>query len=529
MLRALLFSLLISQAQAATPPERLRQLERSLEPRFAEAVLLYQSSQLQAAQQVLAQILSAAPTHRKALELDALIHKTLNEDDAARESYRKIIKLIPSRAAGPYRFELGMIDFRQGKPEPARQQLTLALDSGFNLGASALVLGILDVRENSSSSAATHFEQVISSDARPLIPLARLYLARIAGDTGSSELAIRHLVAAEAESRELSLAPGASPEDLSAKAGARAREALDAFNVSRYFGHVALLSSYDSNVLSVPSSSGIAGIGTASGYGSLKGVLKAALGYSSPPLDRVQLVPSYKASLNLNANATTRSGQFIVHELNLYLNHAPYASTSYGGKIGATGLFQYQADPTTGSGSFGPYSLQGSFGPYFRREVLSHRLLTVEALFEPRRNYLDPAFSPSARKSGQETRIQVGLESTRVNSWWSPSIFWGVEIDSTSGSEYRSRGTHVEIQNSVRLGRALELGTSAQAGLASFPDRPGHARFDHYGTLDASLTLSLTRRTSILLDGQYQLNLSTVPEAFQFSRWLATTGLVVSL
>jgi hypothetical protein len=303
--------------------------------------------------------------------------------------------------------------------------------------------------------------------------------------------------------------------------------ALLDFNQSRFFGNIAFISSYDSNVLSVPSSGSIQG--TSTDMGSLKGALKASIGYASKPLDSVQIVPSYQGAINLNTNKSTQSGEFFTHDVSVYVNHEPYAQTSYGAKIEAIGIFQYQANPDTNTGAFGPYSLQASVGPYIKHEIARRQFLGAEFFYEPIKNYLDPAFSPTARRSGKDFVLRPYFYWDRLSTWWNPSYSLSGTISDLDGSEYRSKSLAFRLGDHVRWSHSTDLNLFAEAGVTNYPDRPSQPRFDRSLILDAATSTLIFSRTAIVTDFQYQLNLSTVPDTYQYHRLIISAGVAYGL
>jgi tetratricopeptide (TPR) repeat protein len=506
-------------------------LPRALEPAYGEAVLAYHAKDYARALELISELERKAPRSAKLLELQALCYKTQGRDELALPIYQRLVSSQlkagqPTKGAAPFLFEIGMIEFRRKNLKEARRRVQSAINLGFNLGASHFFLGTIDFQGGDLASADQHFRAVLDSDAASLKPMAELYLGQIASMNYDAEAALRSFVAAK-EGADATIAdPNAIEEEssLARQVSQSTSEVLSAFNFSKFFGSVSLLSSYDSNVLSVPTSGVNASAAQAQGYGSAGGTLKVGLGYSSPPLDTVQFIPSYQGSINFESNSRTDNGEFILHDLALYLNRHPYATTSYGFKIEGLSYFQYEASASTGPGKFGPYSLGGSFGPYWRTEIRPKVLLGFESFFEPVRNFLDPAFSPPARLSGWDALVRSYLRQDSHGAFWNPGAAVTLMWTRTEGTEYQSAAATLGLSDLMYPSDRFTIANELDIGYAHFPNRPEQARTDENFNFQIRPNWRLSRSVLLIGEVQYIVNVSNIKDAYQYNRMIVSAG-----
>jgi tetratricopeptide (TPR) repeat protein len=507
---------------------RADELPRSLEPEYGEAVLAYHAKDYAKALELISDIEKRAPKATKPFELQALCYKTEGRDDQALPIYLRLIESAGAskRAAGPFLFEVGMIELRRKNTKEARRRVLDALNLGFNVGASHFFVGTIDFQNGDLASADQHFRAVLDSDAVSLKPMSELYLGQIASLNFDAEGALRSFVAAK-EGAEATIADKNAIEEESALAkqvSTSTSEVLGAFNTPRFFGNVSLLSSYDSNVLSVPTSGVNASAAQAAGFGSGGETLKIGLGYSSPPLDSVQFIPSYQGSINLETNSSTSNGEFILHDLALFLNRHPYASTSYGFKLEGISYFQYEAAASTGPGKFGPYSTGGSFGPYWRTEIRPKVLLGFESFFEPVHNFLDPAFNAPARLSGWDALLRSYLRRDSHGAFWNPGASLTLMWTETTGTEYQSESAMLGLTDLMYPSDRFTIANELDIGYSHFPNRPVQVRTDENFNLQIKPSLRLSRSFLLIGELEYIVNLSTIKDAYQYNRAIISAG-----
>lgn len=524
-------------AETAQPPKTQSAenlADRSLEPIYADALLAAHDKNYDKAFQILSQILNRDPNYFQALELKALILKNLGKPEEARPIYEKLMKIAGAdiKAQAPYHFELGVLDYNAKKDTEAHAHLQQALAGRFNIGVTQFLLGTLDLKSGDWHAAQNRFERVVVSDANAVKPIAHLYLAQITANNRNTIETIRHL--REAQKVDDGLNSNSIEYDFTTESKAwidQARsedeQALKDLNHSKYFGSVTLLAGFDTNVLSAPASTDIQG--TPSNYASPGATLKGAIGYAGAPLESFQTVTSYQFSVNMETSSATKTGQFFTHDLSVYLNHAPFEVTSYGFKLEGIGIFQFEDDPLTNKGSFSPYSLQGSFGPYYRREIKKYTNLGVELMFEPRHDYLDSAFSPNERQSGYDVLFRPYISYDPGNVWWNPTFSLTATETQTSGLDYISKSLALNFMTLSRLSQKTRLSTTLELGMASFPDRLGETRSDHFILIDESLNVQLNPRLSFLADLQYNNNKSNITTIYQYTRLIASVGLSYAL
>lgn len=153
----------------------------SLEPKYSEAVLAYNSKQFDRSIRLLKELLRQNPNLPEFLELEALSFKASNQDTKAAETYTRLLKVkiaAPSQETAPYQFELGSLHFKAGDFDKAEPEFQSALDSGFNPGAAHFFLGMIAFRKGDWLAAETHLEKFRAFSVPDLRPVASLIWRR---------------------------------------------------------------------------------------------------------------------------------------------------------------------------------------------------------------------------------------------------------------------------------------------------------------------------------------------------------------
>ncbi|HUP56472.1 MAG TPA: hypothetical protein VM598_03400 [Bdellovibrionota bacterium] len=506
----------------------------ALEPPYAEAVLAYNSKDYAKAVSMLDALIAKDAKISEFYELKALSLKMMKDTTRATEVYQSLIKAKtaesrPEREIAPYHFELGQILFEKADYAGAREHFTHSLKSGFNPSPSQFFLGMTNYRTKAWAASEASFREVIRGDVEDLKPSAHFYIGQIALQTGNASGATQSLFAARNSAKEQMDGKDtqADTRRMAQTVYEQADSSLKPFNRDKLFGNVTLVTGYDSNVLSVPSAQSTTGTG--SGQGSVKETLQAGLGYMTSPMNTYQWVPSYRASYNYNFNREVRNGEFLTHDVSIYVTRNALSASHWGLKFAGGFTFQNQVSPDTDSGSLKPYSLQASVGPYIRREVARKVVLGAEVYAQPGKNYLDDEVPETYARSGFGLTSKVFLRNDTGATWWNPGISAGYDINSTKGEEYNSKGFILGVTNAMNLSDATRLGFSADFSPVGYSKRLGESRSDKMLALDLNVNQKLSERTSLVGDVQFINNSSNLTDIYQYKRLVVSAGLGYSL
>jgi tetratricopeptide (TPR) repeat protein len=506
----------------------------ALEPAYAEAVLAYNGKEYPKAVSMLDGLIAKDAKISEFYELKALSLKMMKDPVKASEVYQALIKAKtadsrPEREIAPYHFELGQIVFEKGDYASAKEHFTYAMRSGFNPSPSHFFLGMTNYRTKSWAESEAAFREVVRGDVEDLKPSAHFYIGQIALQTGNAGGATQSLFAARNAAKEQidGKETGVETRKMAQTVYEQADASLKPFNRAKLFGNVTLVTGYDSNVLSVPSAQSASGTGT--GQGSVKETLQAGLGYMTSPMNTYQWVPSYRASYNYNFNRDVRNGEFLTHDVSLYVTRNPLSASHWGLKLGGNFTFQNQVSPDTDSGSLKPYSLQASVGPYIRRELARKVLLGIEVYATPGKNYLDDEVPETYARSGFGLTSRVSLRNDTGATWWNPGVSVGYDLNGTKGEEYNSKGLIFGVTNAMNLSDATRFGFTADFSPISYSKRLGESRSDKMLALDLNVNQKLGERTSLVGDVQFINNTSNLVDIYQYKRLVVSAGLGYSL
>jgi tetratricopeptide (TPR) repeat protein len=508
--------------------------DRAAEPLLANGTLAIYRGDFTGALRFADTVLTRRPEVLKALELRALALKGLGREDEALETYRRAsraaLRETHSEAAqAPYSFEIGLIELGRKHRTEARRGLELALKHGFNPVAAQFFLGTLDLEEAMPEEAEKLFRAVLDSGLEDVRPVAAYYLGQIAGSRAREDTvrSSRYFVLARTLASRIESDPSSSSEGraLSQKILASVKPVLDPLSSGRWFGNGAVLVGYDSNVLSVPSTtlgSASAGPSQASGLG----IARFGLGHASSALETTQFTWSYQGNLNYCFNRATESGQFLVHDLKAVFTDSPLGPSTSGAKLEAIGIFQFQRDPDTGLGAYGPYSLGALVGPFIRRELSSSTVFGAEIVVGSSKNFTDPNVAPNFKRTGAEEHLKISVSSDTREPNWNPGI--GLTLDATQpdGDEFASKGATLEFSNRLFPGSRTIAELAVDVGVVAYTSRPGSPRYDKIASAQANFVqpIGASRSWNFLGSLQAIYNLSNIPDAYEYTRFVVATG-----
>ena len=509
------------------------EIPNALEPFYSEAVISFNNKEFDKSLKLLDPLIQSNPEVLEFLELKALAFKATKNEAGTLEVYSQI--LDKGKAAGkspkelaPYHFELGVIHFNNSRYKEATPHLVESARYSFNVAPARFFLGTIAFKGAKWAAAESNFAAVTVSDVDALRPAASFYLGQVALKTDSPSTAIQNFYDARKQSQD-QLSDTRSSEETK-KAAQQIFDAttqvLKPYENGQAFGGIALLSGYDSNVLSVPSD---ATSYFASGAGSIKETLQLGFGYATAPLNSVQIVPSYKGGFNYNLNSDTRSGEFMLHDLSVYMTKNPLARTSYGLKFQATHNSQAQVDYTTQKSSLQGYSLSGSVGPYFRHDLSKKLQFFGETYFQPQKYLQESTGYQDTNRSGRQFLTHVGLKNDNGNLFWNPGATLNVDINHTEGVEFRYNGFGITLTDNIRWSELTKTLVSLDYNHLSYPSRPTTARTDNVISIDFSTTYQWKKKISLLGDVQYTHNGSNITDSYLFNRTVISLGISYSI
>jgi tetratricopeptide (TPR) repeat protein len=520
------------------------ELPTRLEPVYAEAVIAYNSKDYPKAIAALDELLRQKPGVAEALELKALSLKATKDDAKSAAVYEELVKAKladgkTEKDVAPYRYELGLIRFRENRPAEARPQLEGALKAGFNEPACHFFLGLSDFRENKLNDAEGHLKETSSSGVAELRPAADFYLGQIYSKLSRSSGATQSFFSARNGARDLLGDAKADPEARKVATQIRdaTEKALKPFDRSGWFGNAGVTLGYDTNVLSVPADQSPNPTDSNS-PGSSKATLLGGVGYMSSPLDSWQIVPSYRVIANLNLNTATKAGEFVMNDLSVYLTRNALARFSWGVKGEMVYTFQNSrrsGDPERRFGYEG-YSVNMPFGPYLRYEIAPQYALSVDLNLVPQNFLIDDDNSESPyKRSGIDKNARVSLRHERGDRYWNPTVSALLDSNSTdgrgnvnsggrSGAEFTSRTAGMELSDVMRPIEALTVTLTGSVSFPRYIERVDGPRQDRTYFAAAGGTYRVTPRYTALADLQYTYNSSTVPSLYQYTRLVVSVG-----
>lgn len=504
---------------AATAATTHAAVPSALEPDYADAILALHDGKSADALVHLREILKQSPDQLETLQLSALTLKSMGRTADAKMAYEQLLKVLQAKKAGevaeaPYHFELGVLAFGEKNYPVAEQKFTIAQRSKFNLPATHFFLGLVNFQNKVWNTAESHFQVVTASGATELKPAALLYLSQITRRRGDTTRTLAYLT----EANQLATEQAATANDAGNKMLQQVLQYTQAelgpYRQARWFGQLGLASGYDSNVLTAPD-----GVTGATGSKTGKATLLLGLGYATGPADGVQFIPSYRGNFNYNTNQDTKTGQLLVNTFTLYVNAHPLAKATWGLKTEGQLIFS----PADNSSSFSAFSLVGSVGPYYRRQLAGDWILQGELFAHPQKYFNDNLYSDTLARSGWGLAPRVFVQKNSMRGAWNPTLAFVGDYTNTSGSEYRSKGAALELQDFWYLDKLWTLELAGTVGVTAYDQRTGLARTDKLYSLRMSANRQLSRALSLTGDIAYIGN-STNIDTYAYTRLVTSVA-----
>jgi hypothetical protein len=493
------------------------------EPRYAQAVLAYNSRKYQESLKILDQLLKEAPGLVEFLELKALALKSAKNDEESAKTYASLIlaksqaKAKPSEIA-PYYFELGVIQFRAKKTQAAAVNFEHSLKQGFNETASHFFLGMISFQNGGYAKAITHFEEVSRSGVADLRGPALFYL-------GQSYLKISDSSRALASFSEARAATESASDEVSKSIFSACKQILAPLDQSKKFASLALSLSYDSNVQALPNSLD----GTeAFNKGSVKNLLQAGFGYMSSPTRDYQWVPNYRLLYNYNHNRELREGEFLNQYLSLYLNRRPLERSAYGFKADTSLTFQNQLNENLISATYRIFSLTGGLGAYYRTELGKKITLYADVSGGPQHYFTDATLRMDERRTGMGYSARLNFTHVSLGRLLNPSVNFTYLEQSTSGTEFFSRGVGAYLTNGLILSDRLRGSIHIGFAPTYYTRRSSGIRIDKNYSLSGEASFQLNPKWNWISDFSLSYNRSNVTAVYEYRRWTVSSGLSYS-
>jgi len=472
-----------------------------------------------------------ANENQKTYELKGLVLKSSGNFEEAKRVYK--IALSKMRNAGLAKseglniyFEMAVIELIEKRYESAKKLFDYCIAKKFNLGAAKIFRGSIFAQFNNINAAVLDFRSVLDSEAVSLRALAALNLADLSARSQQYEEAIYFLAMA----RELAdvEAQGQTYEisgellTLRRQVSERINESIAKVNEAQFFRSIALILSHDTNVLSVPFSGSVADIFT--NKSSSKTIAKALFGKADGFFQEEQKIWSYQFSGNINQNKETETGQFLANEFNYQINKKPYAAQSTSLRFNAAIIFQYQVNPGTEKGLFGPYSAAVVLAKGYRNRLSNVRAQFTEYSVRLESFLQDPAFSNYMKKTGAD------FSATHFEGWdkkigkINPTFFGSIKYRHSAGEEYRNGGATIGVANQLYFSHKQSANASASISYNGYFQRPGTERHDQILNLAWDQNYQINNDLAVLLNLEYLDNNSNISDIYKFDRYSASIG-----
>jgi tetratricopeptide (TPR) repeat protein len=498
-----------------------------LEPQFSSASLAYREKDYHKALEVLNNLLEVSPHNISFLQLKALTLKASDRSAEALPLYESLVDLQKDDLVktGPYHFEIGVIHYRNKEHDRARHHLQKSVEAGFNLGAAHFFLGMGAYERGNWNAAERHFQAVLNSNAEDLKTPAHFYLGQVYSQTRYRAGAVDQLTMSRSQAmhrkENVSLSP--SSRQMAEQIYSASSLALAPFDQSQYFGNITVLSSYDSNVRSLPSSLPDE---FATGKGSARQNMQLGIGYSSSPLGWIQVVPSYRSSLNYNFNKEAREAEYFSNILALNLNRNALQPSYYGLRLEGSYSFQNVsdiADKKSNRIEFEPFSYGALIEPYFSHEVIRKLHLGGALSINPQNNLATPG------RSGTEIFLRTSLRWDAGSQFWNPSLGLVAGRRAAEEERYQMSQLSLNLANSLYLTERMWINLSGIFAYHGYDEVAADGRKDLNYNFRAGVVRRFKSSFSFLADTSYILNRSSLDEQFDFNRFTVSAGLSYSL
>lgn len=504
-----------------------------LEPEYSEAVLSFNAHEYAKSLALLDELIKKSSNTFEFYELQALDLKSSGQDVKALSAYLKLIELRKANSGttaqlSAYHFELAMIYARGNQFNLADPHFEFAKQNGFNVPVCEMYLGLSALSRASWAAAEEHFKRVAESSLKELYPAAHFYLGQIYLKMGSAPLATDNFIQARSLAQdEMSKKDiDRSTKEMATQIFKATDQALAPYDRGQFFGNIALLMGYDSNILTIPAT--VSDPAQVSGKKTTKAVMMFGLGYATSSLAKIQFVPSYRVSYNHDFNSQAKGSEYISNAVSLYTTYHPLARLSWGLKGEMDVLFKNNVDPTSGAAVQHLYSTTESYGPYARYHLGPRYLLGAEFFFEPAKYNGDPSSGVNVR-NGTGTSAHAYLQNDRGDRFLNPSIGLRHGDNGSHGSEYNSSSNTLELGNEMNLSPHFNLSETVSLAKSAYSERPEGERDDTTMIFQALSVYRFRPSWSWLSNVSFTDNASNLATSYSYTRIEISTGVSYSL
>lgn len=489
---------------------------------YDEAVIALSHKQTDEALKKLDEVLANDADHVQALELKAVTLNLKETDpqaiDEGIQTYEKLLTLKSGKDAAPYHFALAALYQKKGQPELARPHFEASARAGFNRVASRFFLGVIAFNAGENRRAEQQFTKTAAQSDGEMRMVSYYYLGLLHLKAGYPLEASRELNFAKDEAQKFG-----DDNKQAVEIKAAADQILMPYHQSSWFANLSFLSGYDSNIGEFPTT--LASVNTSSGQSTGKFTFSGGGGYMTAPINTMQYVASYRASLNLNTSAATKSYEFASNTVSLFANYQPLAPTNGGIKVEGNLLFQNSpsnaSDPNS-SYQFQKYNSSAEIGPFIRSSATREMHTEFDLFFRPQDYYQDDDLS------GLSVFARAIIHSEVYSNYFNPYASLSFEHNNAHSNDWKSNAVTLSLSNLFKVTPkdSATLGLDLQA--TRYPVS-SLSRYDKTWIVRGSWVHSINANLSLLADLSYTDNISTVADSYSYSRVAGDFGVSWSL
>jgi tetratricopeptide (TPR) repeat protein len=449
--------------------------------------------------------------------------KGTGNDRQSLDVYKKLYLAKPDAERGPYAFEIGSILEKHKSTAMARQFFEKAIALKFNVAASSLYLGMGYFKEGKFAEAEVYFDKVATSGIPELELVGRYYLSLCYFKLRLGVRGIQELMETEEISAKILSTKEGKDNKAAQSIHSATKKMLSPFDVGQWFGNAALLGQYDSNIQQLPIGTSNTTVG--SNTATMKANFMGGIGYMSAPLDTLQWVAGYRASLNKNFNSLVRSYEYFTNTVSLYLNYQSLAKTTFGLKLEGSYVFQNALEVASDANSgylYQKYNLNLGGGPYVRHQLTRTWRLELETGYRAQTFYVDKT------QSGTNLNARFSARQGSGSMLLNPGFSVLYENNNTTGTFYYYDALGTGLLNQMQFPNGITVVQSADF-LFTYYKKSVPLRTDLNMSFKLSVVKQLSPKISILGDFNYIKNYSSIDVSYTYNRSLTSLGLAYSL
>jgi tetratricopeptide (TPR) repeat protein len=493
------------------------------ESQYAQALLAYREGRSKEALGLIDTLLKEAPREWKAWELRGLLLKEMGEFEPALELFKKLADTaseqnLSNQETAPYTFQIGVLLYELKRAEEAVPYFNKSAQEGFNAAAAEYFLGLIALSQGKIFQAEMHFRHAAYGKAGLLSAAAYYYLGTLAKNQDNSRSTIWNWK----ESHRLAkgILSASPPDHPSAAAKALVEQVERSLRerdvgLDEWYAEVALVTSYDSNVLLNPAvDSGAIGPSTPSQMARFSAGLPLSLRDNLLEL-------SWRGFGNYNFQSGSHGGQFIWNELGIVYTLTPHAFFHGGFRTGALLVFRF--DGISVPGLLKRQSLGAPLAPFFALSGENAYWMTEFAL-TPQIFFTDPGGTSTLAKSGLDWRFHSELHWRRKNRLFRPMAEIEIYRIHTSGEEFRMSGFSFSVANRFLFSEKFSGTLRLKTCFHTYSERLGDVRQDIQLSAAFEAKYQLWNTLSALSEINYLDNLSNISALYRYRRFVVGLG-----